>query len=79
MILSHYQTAVVGPPGAPAGVYIESSSVTSNSVMLIWTVNTDINHGNPINKYDVEAEIGLYPDQWDIISSGKLACTVSRC
>ncbi|XP_045162637.2 contactin-like [Mercenaria mercenaria] len=60
---------VEGPPGAPAGAYVESTSVTANSVRLSWTVSPFMGHGNPVSRYHVEAEMSLYPDQWETIAT----------
>jgi hypothetical protein len=69
--ISYKYIYYLGPPGAPAGVYVESTSVSANSVRLIWSVSSFMNHGNPINRFHVEAEMSIYPDQWETIATGK--------
>ena len=56
----------------PAGVYADDNSITQESVMLIWTVTAEINHGGPITGYDIEAETNFHPGIWEVVASGKL-------
>ena len=60
-----------GPPGPPGGVYVEELSVTAKSVRLVWTVTSEIAHGEAITGYDIEAETHYHPDVWKILMTGK--------
>ncbi|KAL4221759.1 Contactin-3 [Mactra antiquata] len=62
---------VEGPPGAPAGAYVMSSYVTSDSVQLAWTITAQINHGSPIYSYNIEAEMeNVRPGVWETVKHG---------
>ena len=67
----YFGPILVGPPGAPAGVYVDDQSVTSSTARIIWTVTSALEHGAPIYAYDVEAETLYDPGVWKIISSSK--------
>lgn len=59
---------VTGPPGAPAGVHVRTP-ITNRFASVIWTVTVGMNHGSPINRYDIEAELSLKPGKWSVIAS----------
>ena len=67
-----------GPPGPPAGVYVQDLTVTSYSARLVWTVGQDTDHGDAITSFDVEAETNYHPGDWQILASG-LRFTLVLC
>jgi hypothetical protein len=60
-----------GPPGEPAGVYVDSDSVTSYTVRVVWTWGVESDHGAPVTGFDVEADTNFDPGNWTIVASGK--------
>ncbi|XP_052820357.1 contactin-5-like [Mya arenaria] len=60
---------VKGPPGAPAGCYVDGESVTSSTARVIWTVSAGLEHGAPINSYDIEADTLYDPEKWVVIAT----------
>ncbi|XP_060571798.1 contactin-like [Ruditapes philippinarum] len=60
---------VKGPPVAPAGVYVDKESVTTQSVMLIWSMTSEMGHGGSITSYDIEAETNFHPGVWTTVAS----------
>ena len=70
MIYKAHKPFPLGPPAAPAGAYVQTASVTPNSVRLIWTVTQYMEHGSPITQYDIEAEVEYYPGQWKLVATG---------
>ena len=67
---SVYYICFLGPPGPPAGVYVDQLTITPYSVRLQWTTGVETDHGNPIHSYDVEAEIHHYPGRWLLVATG---------
>ena len=68
---------ISGPPGPPAGVYVDELSVTAYSARLVWTVGVDTNHGDPVTSFDIEAETQYHPGEWQILKTGKWISSVS--
>lgn len=68
---THQKNSSLGPPGPPAGVYVQELSVTSYSARLVWTVGVETDHGNPITSYDIEAETDYHPDDWTVLMTGR--------
>ena len=64
------QLLFIGPPGPPAGVYVQDLTVTSYSARLVWTVGEETSHGDAITSFDVEAETNYHPGEWQILASG---------
>lgn len=62
---------ISGPPLAPAGVYVDKESVTTQSVRLVWSMTAEMGHGGSVTSYDVEAETNFHPGDWTIVASGK--------
>ncbi|XP_052225224.1 contactin-like [Dreissena polymorpha] len=62
------KVTVRGPPGAPAGVYVDGETVTSFSARVIWTMTSSMEHGAPILSYDIEAETFYDPGNWTIVA-----------
>ncbi|KAH3788133.1 hypothetical protein DPMN_166264 [Dreissena polymorpha] len=62
------KVTVRGPPGAPAGVYVDGETVTSFSARVIWTMTSSMEHGAPILSYDIEAETSYDPGNWTIVA-----------
>ncbi|XP_053378888.1 contactin-like isoform X2 [Mercenaria mercenaria] len=60
---------VTGPPGAPAGVYVDKESVTTQSVRLIWSMTSEMSHGGAITSYDIEAETTYHPGVWNVVAT----------
>ncbi|XP_053379339.1 contactin-3-like [Mercenaria mercenaria] len=60
---------VNGPPGQPAGVYLDTDSVTSYSALVVWTWGEESDHGSPVTGFDVEADTNYDPGNWTIVAS----------
>ena len=71
MTLNDNALDVAGPPGPPAGVYVDVLSITPESVRLVWTIGVETGHGEAITGYDIEAETHYRPGVWKSIMTGK--------
>ncbi|KAL4221697.1 hypothetical protein ACF0H5_019952 [Mactra antiquata] len=58
---------VRGPPGPPAGVHIDQSSVTTRSVRIFWTISIDSSLGGIAGSYDIEADTNFEPNVWRLV------------
>ncbi|KAL3862128.1 hypothetical protein ACJMK2_008118, partial [Sinanodonta woodiana] len=58
---------VVGPPGEPAGVYVDPLSLTPHSARIIWTIGT-IN-GAPETYFIIEGATEYDPQKWKKLSA----------
>ena len=61
-----------GPPGIPAGLYIDHMSITTYSARVIWTIGPETDRGSPIFGYDIEAETQYYPGVWNLAAPGTI-------
>lgn len=52
---------IVGPPGPPAGVRVDTASITSTSAMVIWIEGQT--HGRPVEYHIIEAS-NEFNDTW---------------
>ncbi|KAL3862103.1 hypothetical protein ACJMK2_008096 [Sinanodonta woodiana] len=58
---------VMGPPGEPAGVYVDQQSVTATSASIIWTVGAE--YGDPVVFFIIEGETDYYKGQWTVLKT----------
>lgn len=63
-------TVIVGSPGEPAGLYVESNSIQGTSLKLVWTWTPAMGHGFPVLFFRVEAYTE-FDRTWEIVSEGK--------
>ena len=75
--LPNYNFFYLGPPGAPAGVYVDHLSITPYSARVVWTVGVETSRGAMMIGYDIEAESHFHPGIWKVVASGKGSRSVS--
>ncbi|RUS71142.1 hypothetical protein EGW08_021095 [Elysia chlorotica] len=56
---------VLGPPSEPAGVFVESQSVSTTSLILKWSKGSK--RGSDITHYIVQAANSFEKDKWDVV------------
>lgn len=51
-----------GVPEAPSGIYADSGRITTNSLILFWTVGDK--RGNAILEYEIMSNVDTEPGEW---------------